>query len=107
MAKIFNLSLHRSGTQSFRHFMHVHGFKAAHWPGWTFEALGTDAVKNLETAAVWATLGEVVAEGEVFCDLPYPFLYEEAFAAYPDAKFLLVLRDVGEWIESVRKHIGI
>jgi hypothetical protein len=104
--KIFNLSLHRSGTQSFHSFLGSHGFKAAHWPGWTFEELCAEAVDRLDTGAVWMTLKEVLAECDVFCDLPYPVLYQEAFAAYPEAKFLLILRDVRGWMNSVRKHIG-
>jgi Sulfotransferase domain len=105
-AKIFNLSLHRSGTQSFRAFMHWHGFRTAHWPGWSFDARSGPAVARLETGAVWASLNGLLSQSDVFCDLPYAFLYREALAAYPDAKFLLILRDVGRWIASVRRHIG-
>jgi hypothetical protein len=86
--------------------MKSHGFKTAHWPGWDFEALAAAAAERLETADVWVSLREVLAEFEVFCDVPYPFLYRQAFAAYPDAKFLLILRDVCEWTASVRRHIG-
>lgn len=106
MAKVFNLSLHRSGTQSFRAFMEWHGLKAAHWPGWDFEALGAAAVERLDGGSVWASLRDVLSEFEVFCDLPFAFLYKEAFAAYPDAKFLMILRNVCEWTASVRGHIG-
>jgi len=106
MGKVFNLSLHRSGTQSFRAFMHWHGFKAVHWPGWDFEARCAGAVARLETGVVWSSLQEVLLESDVFCDLPYPFVYREALAAYPDAKFLLILRDVSQWRASVRRHIG-
>jgi len=79
---------------------------ATHWPGWDFEALSASTVERLETGTVWATLKETLAEFDVFCDLPYAFLYEEALTAYPDAKFLLIRRDVRRWIAAVRRHIG-
>ncbi len=106
MVKVFNLSLHRSGTQSFRAFMEWHGRRTTHWPGWDFEALAAAAVARLATADVWAGLDAVLTQFEAFCDLPFSLLYQEAFSAYPDAKFLIILRDVSEWIASVRRHAG-
>ncbi len=106
MPKVFNISLHRSGTQSFQKFMQAHGLRAAHWPGRDFETTCAGAVENLDTEMVWRALEGIRAHHDTFCDLPYPLVYKEAANQYPDAKFLLILREVGSWIASVRRLIG-
>jgi hypothetical protein len=105
-AKIFNLSLHRSATESFSKFMADHGFKATHWPGPTFDRLCQEAVAHRDTNAVFRFAAETIEKHDVFADVPYCFLYRELFHAYPDASYLIVLRPLHLWVESVRRHIG-
>ena len=106
MRKVFNVSLQRSGTQSFHHFMRSHGFKSAHWPGDSWDVQWGSTLEHLDRGAIWTALHETVAECEVFSDTPYTFLYREAFAAYPDARFLMIIRGIDEWVGSVRRHFS-
>jgi hypothetical protein len=104
--KIFNVSLHRSGTQSVTKFFRDHGFKAAHWPGYDFARTCARHVPTLDTAAIWDEAGSWLKENEVFSDVPYGFMYREALRAHPDAKFFIVLRDPLAWLRSTRRHVG-
>src|SRR5215469_3388939 len=88
--KIFNLSLHRSATESFSQFMADHGFRATHWPGLTFDQLCQQAAVHRDTNAVFRLASETIEANDVFGDVPYCFLYRELFDAYPGAFYLIV-----------------
>jgi hypothetical protein len=104
--KIFNLSLHRSATESFSQFMADHGFLATHWPGPTFDQHCQQAAAHLDTAEVFQLALDAIEANQVFGDVPYCFLYGEILAAYPNAYYLIILRPVHAWVKSVRRHIG-
>lgn len=81
MAKIFIVSLPRTGTTSICLYLLDCGFKVAHtaYNGCVFEQ------------------ADVVADTPVFVD--YPTLYSH----YPDAKFVYLERSMSEWIPSIRR----
>jgi hypothetical protein len=106
LMKIFNLSLHRSGTQSVTKFFRDHGLEAAHWPGYDFARACVPYIRTLDTEAIWEKAQPWLEENEVFSDVPYGLLYREALRTYPDAKFFIVLRDPNAWLRSIRRHVG-
>jgi hypothetical protein len=105
--KIVNLSLHRSATDSFSQFMRDHGFRAAHWPGIEFDSLCEPAVAGLDTKQVFQRAKAIIESHDVFADIPFCFLAAEFLQSYPDAQFLMIIRDVHSWLLSVRQHIGM
>jgi len=102
--KIFNVSLHRSGTQSFNNLCERLGLRAQHWPGFEFDKLCSSALESLNGQLVWDLYKTRVLSNDTFCDLPVPFVYEQAVRDYPDAYFLIVLRTPSSWIKSIRRH---
>jgi hypothetical protein len=104
--KIVNLSLHRSSTESFSQFMRDHGFRSVHWPGPEFDLLCEPAVAELDTRQVFERARPIIEANDVFADVPYCFLIREFLKFYPDARFLMIIRDVHSWIRSARRHIG-
>lgn len=102
--KIFNLSLHRTGTQSFHDLCRNNGLRSQHWPGWAFDRSCSDALKYFDVEAVWDLYRPFVDQAEAFSDLPCPTVYARAYRDFPDAKFVLVIRSPSQWIKSVRKH---
>jgi Sulfotransferase domain len=100
---IYNLSPHRSATQSVTRFAEVHGLKATHWLGEEFDEFVGRLEVSPKTEELWA-LAKDYLNAELLSDLPWPLLYREAARDYPDAKFFLIRRDPVEWIKSVRKH---
>lgn len=102
MEKTFNLSYHRSGTKSFTEFATKLGFRALHWPGEEFDAQLEHIYKDPHL--VWKESTSLLDQADVFSDLPWPFLYNEAAVVFPDAKFLFIKRGWKSWIKSVRKH---
>ena len=102
--KIFNLSLHRTGTQSFHELCRDNGLRSQHWPGLGFTGCCSDALKSFDIQAVWNSYRPLVDQADAFSDLPCPTVYAQAYRDFPDAKFILVIRTPSQWIKSVRKH---
>lgn len=53
-----------------------------------------------------SALLESTTHYDAFEDLPWPFVYREMAAEFPDAKFVLSTRGEKEWIGSMRRHVG-
>lgn len=108
MPNIFNVSLHRSGTQSAHDLFRRAGVTAIHW------AANVDGVdyqaqiegRETDLPFVVQTLEPVFAAYRAVSDAPIPALFEELAKRYPDARFFALSRTPESWIASVRRHIG-
>ncbi len=101
--KIFNLSLHRSGTQSMWFFLKTMGFSSQHWPGADFDKKCEPFLQTLDTAGVWNLYQPFVKMHSSFHDVPMPFLYHHILRDFPDALYMIVVRRPSTWIRSVRE----
>jgi hypothetical protein len=104
--RVFNLSLHRSGTQSFSDFAQRNDLKCLHWPGQGFDLLCRSAVDTLDLRYVWGLYRKIIVGFDAIADIPAPILYQDLIDCFPEGHFFLVLRDPRKWIESVRRHVG-
>ncbi|MEM1381457.1 MAG: sulfotransferase family protein [Pseudomonadota bacterium] len=95
--KIFCLGFQKTGTNSVTAALKVLGYTrvAGYLP---FRDLASDP------AVTWATIEEraeeLARDNEVFQDTPWPLLYEKFDTLYPDAKFILMIREPHSWVES-------
>jgi len=93
--KIFGIGLHRTGTTSLRRAFNVLGIRCLENDGcWFMTKL--DASGGLEFCPT-----EEIDRYRGFADNPVPLFYAELDAMYPDSRFILTLRDVDEWADSV------
>jgi hypothetical protein len=105
----FVLSMHRSGTQSADLLLKNLGFKAIHNPSgmskmdFQDEWLGHEEDLDFIFDNI---MQHIHGQYNAISDNPMAALYEQAFKKYPDAKFILTLRDPDKWIASIREHIG-
>src|SRR5262249_897541 len=107
--KIFNVSLHRSGTQSVHDLLVRSGISSIHWPG---NVKGVDyqskvAGHESDLAYVTATLAPVINMVTAVSDVPIGALYDHLENTYHDSAFILVFRNPFDWVRSVRQHIGV
>jgi len=101
--KIFNLSLHRSGTQSTWFFLKNMGFSSQHWPGADFDKRCEPFLQTLDTAEVWNLYRPLVKMHSSFHDVPMPFVYDHIIKDFPDALYMIIVRRPSAWIRSVRQ----
>lgn len=104
--KIFNIGFHRTGTRSFTVYMESLGFRAKHWP------VVVDGVSYRDTVFPYRDSRRRVVDHlyplfdrwDAFADVPFPALYDDLDRLYPNAKFVLVTRDLDDWWESLVRH---
>jgi hypothetical protein len=106
---IFVISLHRSGTQSLHTYLNSIGYRAIHNPTGRkhFDCQHLWNGRELDRQYIFDTIiDRIYLNYNAISDNPTGVLYKEAFVAFPDAKFVLSIRDVQKWIISIRNHIG-
>jgi hypothetical protein len=108
LVNIFNVSLHRSGTQSAHDLFRRAGVTAIHWAANVDDVDHQAQVDGRETdlAFVTETLKPVFAAYQAVSDAPIPALYRELAKQYPSARFFALYRTPETWVSSVRRHIG-
>ena len=110
MRKLFNLSLHRSGTSSVSKMLRpvcrsVHYTEQLSSP----EILGL-VDKKLEQfltnpGDLYEELRPTIHANDAFGDLPYAAMPEVLMREHSSGIFLIIMRDVGDWIASCRGHV--
>jgi hypothetical protein len=105
MEKIVLLSLGKSGTTSAADFFNQLNYKTIHFMG--------ERILDIHKRRMTMSFEEVMAEGEylekeydVFTDYPYCMAYEYFDKKYSNTKFILITRDVSDWIKSVQHWTG-
>lgn len=85
-SKIFGVGLSKTGTTSLTKALKMLGYRACHLP------------KDLESA---------LEKYEALIDTPIARAYKNLDELYPSSKFILTIRDVESWLESMRAHFVI
>jgi len=106
--KVFNVSLHRTGTKSVHELLLRSDVRSVHWPVLCNGVNYEDPVAGRETDRpyVAATLAPLITEITAVSDVPVPALYDLLDAAYPNSGFILIFRNPFDWVRSVRSHVG-
>lgn len=102
-AKIFCISMQRTGTTSVGKFFKAHGFTSAGW---------RETKKNNWGQQYFVGDYESIFKSndfklnQVFEDGPWSVehFYKYLFHKFPDAKFVLFTRDSDKWFDSMMKH---
>jgi 3'-phosphoadenosine 5'-phosphosulfate (PAPS) 3'-phosphatase len=92
--KIFGIGLSKTGTTSLAAALKILGFKTKDYPGLVHYIPGD--LTSLDAS--------VLEEYDALTDTPIPSLYQELDAKYPDAKFILTIRDREGWLKSCKKQ---
>lgn len=112
LPKLFVIGFSKTATTTIHKFFSSNGYKSIHWdlPDGRFLA-GVVATNVLSDRPILATIDDYTvysefsyADGNVYLEANY--FFRELYAAYPDAYFLLNVRDTDGWIKSRQKHFG-
>ncbi|MGY0392942.1 sulfotransferase family protein [Bizionia sp. KMM 8389] len=91
--KVFILGFQKTGTTSLEHALQFLGYRV----------YGGD--KNLMKIADATDLKQYIkqtlVDWDAAQDMPWPLFYKELYEVYPDAKYILTVRDSQKWIRSV------
>jgi len=104
-AKIFGIGFQKTGTSSLNEALRLLGYRAA--GGFRINhPKGVALPPPLTNEKVLPLALARAREADAFNDNPWPPLFRELDAAFPDAKFILTLRDADRWMASVLRHFG-
>ena len=95
--KIFGIGFHKTGTSTLGEALHLLGYKVC------------DVRKKLVKTLFIGDLKpvfKIVDNYDAFEDNPWPLLFKELDAHYPNSKFILTLREPQSWLKSVVNHFG-
>ena len=98
--KVFVIGLNKTGTTSLGNALRILGYRTLGWGDFISRKLFHDWYSgNLQPLIQCST------KYDAFEDLPWPFAYEEMTTIYPDAKFILTVRENEEtWWQSIARH---
>lgn len=97
MSKVFCIGFHKTGTTSMG--------KALKSLGYT--VTGPNGTRDPNIARnVYAMAEGLVEKYDAFQDNPWPVLYRWCHERYPDARYILTVRDPELWYESQCRHFG-
>ncbi len=88
--KIFGVGLSRTGTKSLNVALNLLGFKAIHFPVRMVRLKG-------ETLTC---VHQTISSFDAATDTPVAAFYRHLDRKYPNAKFILTIRNTDEWLES-------
>lgn len=92
--KIFGIGLSKTGTTSLAHALELLGYKTRDYPGLVHYSPG-------DLTSIDASLLDA---HDALTDTPIPSFFRELDAEYPDAKFILTIRDAQGWLKSCKKQ---
>jgi Sulfotransferase domain len=96
--KVFNISLHRTGTQSYDYLMNTR-VPAIHFVGPEFDMSGDEC-------QLWNRYKNSYIEHYTsFSDFPIPLFLHKIMKEFPDSKFICFNRNKQKWIKSVLSHV--
>ncbi len=102
--KVFCIGLNKTGTTSLEKFMEIHGFRCG-------DQVKGELLLSDFSVGNFQPIIDFCQTADFFQDLPFsaPNCYKVLLAAYPDAKYILTVRDSAEvWYESlVRFHESV
>jgi integrase len=93
--KIFGIGLSRTGTKSLTRALEVLGFRIAHYP------IDRRTYKELYTGQYNFSL---LQEKDGITDITVSPYYAQLDALYPEAGFILTIREKETWLTSMEKH---
>lgn len=93
--RVFGIGLGRTGTVSLTSALNTLGYKTLHYPHdeRTYEELRRGDPKLT-----------VLGEYDGITDIPAAMMYKKFAAAYPQARFVLTVRDEEPWLRSIERH---
>jgi hypothetical protein len=93
--RVFNISLHKTATESVACALGLLGFHSRKWP-----ALFQPFIEGRLQECL-----KLLTDNIALSDLPTTFMYMRLYELFPDAKFILVRRELEDWLDSLKRHL--
>lgn len=105
-AKVFCVGFHKTGTCSLGRALELMGYKNCHGPRGINKLIGVRTVMEHLFKKDYSPLFEFAEHYDSFNDSPWFIIYKELDAHFKGSKFILMVRDKEDWIESCVRCFG-
>ncbi|RCW91493.1 sulfotransferase family protein [Winogradskyella arenosi] len=102
-SKVFIIGFHKTGTSSMGKALQILGYRVC---GSLKEGVDLDKIRSSSKSELSENTCQVLGKYDAFQDTPWFLFYKELYDAFPDAKFILTIRDEDKWIKSIQRHFG-
>ena len=107
-AKVFGVGFQKTGTSSLDAAFQILGYRTdkgvfINTPG---RKKSLRIAPPLTNDKVLERVLPIAREKDAFSDNPWPLLYRELDALFPDSKFVLTVRTPQSWLASLVRHFG-
>ena len=96
--KVFVIGFQKTGTTSLELALESLGYRVY---GGDKNILKFDDDKTLKTYIL-----NLLKSWDAVQDMPWPLVYKQLYELYPDAKFILTIRNTDKWIKSVVQYFA-
>ncbi len=97
MDKVFGIGFHKTGTTSLDEALRALGYRVT----------GPNGTRDPDIGRTYPEMTRTLSQQfDAFQDNPWPLVYREMDALWPEAKFVLTWRDPQKWVASQVKHFG-
>jgi lipopolysaccharide biosynthesis glycosyltransferase len=104
--KVFCVGFHKTGTTSLGSALQLLGYNNCHGAGAVRNQLGDIKMMELLFKKEYAPFFDIAHKYDSFNDNPWFKIYKELDARFPGSKFILMLRDEDEWLQSCIKYFN-
>lgn len=104
--KVFCISFHKTGTTSLGKFLEELGYKNIHGADPIRKKIGNRKMMTALFKREYDLIFPFVDEYDSFNDNPWFFIYPELDKKFPNSKFILVIRDEEDWLQSCIRYFG-
>jgi hypothetical protein len=104
--KVFCVGFQKTGTTSVGRALRAFGYRVRGNVGFNVVGKKFHIHGDVNRAKLLRMVSPLLDRYDAFEDNPWCFLYPELDEMYPKSKFILVLRDEQQWIQSVIRHFG-
>jgi hypothetical protein len=91
--KVFIIGFQKTGTTSLEHALQFLGYRVYGGDKNLMKYTNADDLK--------AYIKKTLYTWDAVQDMPWPLFYKELYDVYPEAKYILTIRDTNKWIRSV------
>jgi len=91
--KVFVIGFQKTGTTSLEHALQYLGYRVYGGDKNLMKFTNTEDLKDY--------IKKTLDSWDAAQDMPWPLFYKELYYIYPDAKYILTLRDTNKWIRSM------
>ncbi|MFH4964313.1 sulfotransferase [Gaetbulibacter sp. M235] len=96
--KVFIIGFHKTGTTSLEHALQFLGYRVYGGDKNLMKYTNSDDLKTY--------IRKTIDSWDAVQNMPWPLYYKELYEIYPEAKYILTIKDTNTWIRSVLTYFA-